>query len=184
MDHFYQNIDGFMSHKNTIFLDIVLQNFPLQGTWVELGSWTGKSVAYCVVELLKKNALGKFYAIDTWCGGEELKNNKNTKNIKEIFYKNIQPVIDKIEVIESLSWDAAIKFDDNSVDFCYVDAGHTYECVTKDLHAWWSKIKTGSYFGGDDYTKGHPGVQNAVWDFFGPKKIKVTRSGRCWFVKK
>ena len=109
---------------------------------------------------------------------------RNTKNIKEIFYKNIQPVIDKIEVIESLSWDAAIKFDDNSVDFCYVDAGHTYECVTKDLHAWWSKIKTGSYFGGDDYTKGHPGVQNAVWDFFGPKKIKVSRSGRCWFVKK
>ena len=79
MDHFYQNIDGFMSHKNTIFLDIVLQNFPVQGTWVELGSWTGKSVAYCVVELLKKNALGKFYAIDTWCGGEELKNNEKYK---------------------------------------------------------------------------------------------------------
>ena len=65
-----------------------------------------------------------------------------------------------------------------------MDAGHTYECVTKDLNAWWSKIKRDSYFGGDDYTKGHPGVQNAVWDFFGPKKIKVNRSGRCWFVKK
>ena len=85
MDHFYQNIDGFMSHKNIIFLDIVLQNFPVQGTWVELGSWTGKSVAYCVVELLKKKALGKFYNVDKKKKNKEIIYNKNTKNINEIF---------------------------------------------------------------------------------------------------
>ena len=58
MQHFYQHIDGFMSHKNTIMLDIVLEQFPEQGTWVELGSWTGKSTAYCVVELLEREKLG------------------------------------------------------------------------------------------------------------------------------
>ena len=36
MDHFYQHIDGFMSHKNTVMLDIVLDQFPAGGTWVEL----------------------------------------------------------------------------------------------------------------------------------------------------
>ena len=45
MNHFYQNIDGFMSHKNTVMLDIVLDSFPAGGCWVELGAWTGKSTA-------------------------------------------------------------------------------------------------------------------------------------------
>ena len=48
MNHFYQDIDGFMSHKNTVMLDMVLDQFPTSGTWVELGSWTGRSAAYCV----------------------------------------------------------------------------------------------------------------------------------------
>jgi len=42
MNHFYQPIDGFMNHKNTIILDVVLDQFPKLGTWVELGSWSGK----------------------------------------------------------------------------------------------------------------------------------------------
>lgn len=184
MEHFYQNIDGFMSERNTVFLDFILEEIKPQPVWVELGSWTGKSVAYCVVNLIQKNKLGKFYAVDTWDGGVELKDWETTKNLKEIFHNNVRPVLDKIEVVQSLSWDAAKLFQDESVDFCYVDAGHTYDCVSKDLEAWWPKIKPGSYFGGDDYTKGHPGVQQAVWDFFGPKNIRVRRSGRCWFVTK
>jgi len=184
MKHFYQNIEGFMSERNTMLLDLVIKDIRPNSTWVELGSWTGKSVAYCVVNLINKNKLGKFYAVDTWDGGIELQNDVTTKNLKDIFYNNVSPILDKIEVVQSLSWDAANLFHNESVDFCYVDAGHTYDCVSKDLEAWWPKIKSGSYFGGDDYTKGHPGVQNAVWDFFGPKNIKVRRSGRCWFVKK
>ena len=58
MEHFYQKFDGFMSEKNTVFLNIVLERFPANGVWVELGSWTGRSVAYCVVELLNRNKLG------------------------------------------------------------------------------------------------------------------------------
>lgn len=173
-----------MSERNTIFLDFILDEIKPQPVWVELGSWTGKSVAYCVVNLIQKNKLGKFYAVDTWDGGVELKDWETTKNLKEIFHNNVKPVLDKIEVVQSLSWDAATLFQDETVDFCYVDAGHTYDCVSKDLEAWWPKIKPGSYFGGDDYTKGHPGVQQAVWDFFTPLNIKVRRSGRCWFVEK
>jgi hypothetical protein len=39
------------------------------------------------------------------------------------------------------------------------------------------KCDLGAMFGGDDYTKGYPGVQQAVWDFFGPQNVKVRRSG-------
>jgi hypothetical protein len=87
-------------------------------------------------------------------------------------------------MLSMISWNAADKFNDNTVDFCYVDAGHSYDAVTNDLTAWWPKLRPGSMFAGDDYTKGYPGVQKAVWDFFGPQDIKVRRSGRCWLVTK
>jgi hypothetical protein len=185
MDHFYQDIDGFMSVRNTIMLDMVLEQFPKKGTWVELGSWTGRSAAYCVVELINRDKLGEFYCVDSWQGETDIAYDQGViQDMENIFRKNVNPVIDSITMLTMMSWAAAEKFKDESVDFCYVDAGHSYEAVTKDLTAWWPKLCPGAMFGGDDYTKGYPGVQQAVWDFFGPMNIKVRRSGRCWLVTK
>jgi hypothetical protein len=185
MEHFYQSIDGFMSHKNTVMLDLVLDQFPVGGTWVELGSWTGRSAAYCVVELINREKLGEFYCVDTWRGEAAIAyDTAIVQDLKKIFRQNIKPVLKQIKMLSMISWNAAGKFNDDSVDFCYVDAGHSYEAVTNDLTAWWPKMRPGSMFGGDDYTKGYPGVQQAVWDFFGPRDIKVRRAGRCWLVTK
>jgi hypothetical protein len=185
MDHFYQDISGFMSHKNTVMLDMVLDQFPPGGTWVELGSWTGRSAAYCVVELINRNKLGEFYCVDTWKGEAAIAYDTATvQDLKKIFRKNLKPVLKHITMLSMISWNAARRFEDNSVDFCYVDAGHSYAAVTNDLTAWWPKLRPGSCFGGDDYTKGYPGVQQAVWDFFRPRDIKVRRAGRCWLVTK
>jgi len=185
MDHFYQNISGFMSHKNTVMLDIVLEQFPAGGTWVELGSWTGRSAAYCAVELINRDKLGAFYCVDTWKGEAAIAYDTDiVQDLKNIFQRNLTPVIDHITMLSMMSWLAADGFNDESVDFCYVDAGHSYEAVSNDLTAWWPKMRPGSMFAGDDYTKGYPGVQKAVWDFFGPKDIKIRRAGRCWLVTK
>ena len=185
MDHFYHDIDGFMSHKNTVMLDLVLEQFPAGGTWVELGSWTGRSAAYCVVELINRDKLGPFYCVDTWKGEAAIAYDPATvQDLEKIFRQNLKPVVKEIKMSSMISWVAAEQFSDDSVDFCYVDAGHSYEAVTNDLTAWWPKLRPGSMFGGDDYTKGYPGVQQAVWDFFGPQDIKVRRAGRCWLVTK
>ena len=185
MDHFYHDIDGFMSHKNTVMLDLVLEQFPAGGTWVELGSWTGRSAAYCVVELINRDKLGPFYCVDTWKGEAAIAYDPATvQDLEKIFRQNLKPVVKEIKMLSMISWAAAEQFSDDSVDFCYVDAGHSYEAVTNDLTAWWPKLRPGSMFGGDDYTKGYPGVQQAVWDFFGPQDIKVRRAGRCWLVTK
>ncbi len=184
MEHFYQQVQGFMSDRNTIMLDLVLEYFPAGGTWVELGSWMGRSAAYCVVELINRDKLGDFYCIDTWDGGIEHQGWSELATLEQTFLDNISPIKDHVRLIKSDSWSAADQFEDESVDFCYVDAGHTYDCVTRDLQAWWPKVKSGCYFGGDDYTKGWPEVCRAVEDFFTPQKIKVSKSGRCWIVKK
>lgn len=186
MEHFYQNITGFMSHRNTVMFDLVIDRFPTNGTWVELGTWTGKSTAYCVVELINADKLGPFYCVDTWKGGEEHQcyDPGLLNNLESIFLTNVDPIRSLISPITDLSWQAAENFENHSVDFCYVDAGHTYEAVTNDLLAWWPKIRPGRDFAGDDYTKGWPEVQQAVHDFFGPLGVRVSRSGRCWIVTK
>lgn len=194
MEHFYKTIEGFMDHRNTPMLDLVLDGFPTKGTWVELGSYMGRSACYCVVELLNRDKLGPFYCVDTWQGGDGLENHplivdnqaheNFLNNAHENFLNNIAPIKEYIIDIESDSASAAARFKDNSIDFCYVDAGHTYEDVTKDLNAWWPKIRHGCRFGGDDYTKLWPEVCQAVEDFFEEKKIKVSRIGRCWIVTK
>lgn len=166
-------------------LDLVLEQFPTGGTWVELGSWTGRSAAYCVVELINRQKIGQFHCVDHWQGQPDIAYDpKIVQNLRQIFCTNLASVIDQINLIDNCSWDAAQQFDDQSVDFCYVDAGHDYESVTRDLQAWWPKMRDGSRFAGDDYTKGYPGVQQAVWDFFSVQNIPVSRSGRCWIVTK
>jgi len=185
MDHFYQDISGFMSHKNTVMLDLVLDQFPPGGTWVELGSWTGRSAAYCVVELINRNKLGEFYCVDTWQGEAAIAYDSDiVQNLEQIFRDNIKPVLNQITMLTEISWHAAEQFEDESVDFCYVDAGHSYQAMVNDLTAWWPKLRPGSAFAGDDYTKGYPGVQQAVWEFFGARNIRVRRAGRCWLVTK
>jgi hypothetical protein len=185
MEHFYQDISGFMSHKNTVMLDLVIDQFPAGGTWVELGSWTGRSAAYCVVELINRDKLGEFYCVDTWKGEAAIAyDTAIVQDLRKIFRQNVKPILKQIKMLSMISWNAAKKFEDDSVDFCYVDAGHSYEAVTNDLNAWWPKLRPGSMFGGDDYTKGYPGVQQAVWDFFRPLDIRVRRAGRCWLVTK
>ena len=184
--HFYQDIFGYMDEKNIGLFDLVIKNIKEDSVWVELGSWTGKSAAYCIVELMNNGKFKEFYCIDSWKGGEEHKNENFIINgtLAEIFLRNMSPVVENIRPIQALSWDAAENFDDEMVDFCYVDAGHTYSDVKKDLEAWWPKIKPGSYFGGDDFTKKFPGVQKAVFEFFDPLSCKVSRIGRCWYVIK
>ena len=186
MEHFFQNIEGFMGHKNTVMLDLIFPKMPNNCRWVEVGAWTGKSVAYSAVELINQGKFGEFHAVDSWDGGVELRDYDIVKEnqLKNIFLKNILPLQDKIQTIQSLSWDAAAHFDNESVDFCYLDAGHTYDCVIKDLEAWFPKIKTGSYFGGDDYTTEFAGLQQAVNEFFSSRNIAVEKIGRCWLIKK
>jgi len=137
MEHFYQNIDGFMNHRNTVMLDHVISTFPKQGVWVELGAWTGRSTAYCVVELIRRDWMGRFVSVDSWHGGQELADNANLPGVRELFLRNIRSVTDRVELIEGMSWEVAKQFAEESVDFCYVDASHDYDSVTQDLNAWW-----------------------------------------------
>lgn len=51
----------------------------------------------------------------------------------------------------ALSVEAAAGFADESLDWLYVDALHTYAAVLADLRAWFPKVRLGGMVSGDDY---------------------------------
>lgn len=57
----------------------------------------------------------------------------------------------KVEFVERFSMDALKLFDDESLDFVYIDANHEWPFVTQDIYYWSRKVKPGGIVAGHDY---------------------------------
>jgi hypothetical protein len=77
---------------------------------------------------------------------------------------------------------AASRFEDNSVDFVFIDADHEYESVKKDISAWYPKVRSGGVIAGHDFHDGGLGVQRAVREFF--ISFQLFNPGTVWFHNK
>jgi cephalosporin hydroxylase len=71
-------------------------------------------------------------------------------------------------------------YDDESLDFVFIDASHDYDSVISDLKSWFPKIKKGGYFAGHDFH--HQPIIKAVHEFFNQQEIVTKKS--CWMIKK
>ncbi len=92
---------------------------------------------------------------------------------------------DRAQIIKDYSVNGSKHVADNSLDFVFIDALHTYEAVTEDITAWYPKVRSGGLFAGHDYH--WEGVQKAVEEF----SIKNAIRGFCtpissdiWFFVK
>ena len=47
--------------------------------------------------------------------------------------------------------EALADFEDNSLDFVYIDANHDFVNFTQDLHEWYKKVRVGGIISGHDY---------------------------------
>ncbi len=80
---------------------------------------------------------------------------------------------------------AAQLFEDNQLDFVYIDANHSYQHVKEDLHIWYNKIRPGGIIAGDDYNHpSHLGVKKAVDEFFAAKGLKIKIIEPTWWFRK
>ena len=178
MEHFYKNLgEDWFTYPN--LYKMVVDKFPTNSHFVEVGVWKGMSAAYMAVEIINSGKDIKFDCIDNWeyIDLQTEIPESAYENLYEVFLQNIDPVKHIITPIRELSWDGAKHYDDNSLDFVFIDAAHDYESVKKDINAWFSKVKKGGIIAGHDYSW-CADVNKAVNEFFSGKTIYESEG--CW----
>lgn len=160
---------------------------PKNKKLVEVGSWKGKSAMFMAVEIALSGRDIEFYCVDTWEGCDDQKGIEDVEVMKsgqlyDIFIKNIEPVKEYIVPIRKASLEAVNDFEDNSLDFVFIDASHAYLDVKEDLKAWWPKVKKGGVFAGHDY-KHWAGVKKAVDEFAVNNNLKASGVSKgSWLI--
>ena len=134
----------------------VLQRLPKGGVIAEVGVGYGNFSTL----LLEKLQPEKFIAIDSFAITADaepwkqtfLKENKMTH--LEYYQNKFRPQIEKGQVVvyPGLSWKALAGLPDKSIDYLYLDAGHSYEEVAKDMEQVKKKIKDNGIIQFNDYT--------------------------------
>lgn len=156
MDHFYQNIHGWMDYEN--LYQQMVKTAPETSWFVEVGSWKGRSAAFMCVEIANSGKAIRFDCVDTWQGSSEHQAGGGCEDVDCItgqlmqrFLENMEPAQGQFTPLQMNSLQAAKLYKDASLDFVFIDAAHEYESVRADILAWLPKIKSGGYLAGHDY---------------------------------
>jgi FkbM family methyltransferase len=161
-------IKGFLSDGDMRTLSEHAGDIPPSGTVVEIGSFMGLSAIVMGQALMRTgNEAARIHCVDPWdssylskfgMGGE--------KTLREIFESNIERAgVDAMVLpIQKRSVNAAVAFEENSIDLLFIDGDHAYESCFADLCAWFPKVKPGGIILGHDCRSGS-GVMQAVDQF-------------------
>ena len=140
-----------LADREAVALDGLVREI-MGSVFVEIGSWKGHSASIIGAAIKEKG--GHLYCVDHWKGNEATENVDliDGDNIYRIFEHNMKSLElwDTITPIKKDSLTASKDFDNGSIDFLFLDADHRYEPFTRDLHAWYPKMKRGGIMCGHD----------------------------------
>lgn len=189
MEHFYNEIGENWFDYKELYEEMVLTHQD-GDHFVEVGSWKGRSSCFMGVEIFNSGKKIKLDCVDTWLGSEEHRNPNSEHYNQElindhnwlfnIFLKNATKLNGIITPFRMESITATKLYEDESLNFVFIDASHDYQSVFNDINAWYPKIKKNGFIAGHDFN--HLPVKNAVNDLFNQEEIK--EKGSCWIVQK
>jgi len=150
----------FFSQKESVRRDItrldlfneIKEDFQY-GHGVEVGTFKAEFSKFIL-----ENWNGTLYMVDVWNPlGDEYLDSSNHKNYQNQIYahamENLTGLEDRGIMIRAKSGKASEIFQDESLDFVYIDANHAYDFVVDDIQFWYNKVKSGGYLWGHDYLK-------------------------------
>lgn len=135
--------------------EALIADFPKDGVWAEVGTLQGR-FARRILDLASPK---KLVLIDMDYARFERQN----------FLKEISD--GTLELKQGMSWEVLSSFSNNFFDFIYIDAGHDYASVRKDLNIALQKVRSGGYIICNDFVNWSVmeaipyGVYKAVIDF-------------------
>ncbi len=112
------------------------------------------------ITLCQANPGLKLYSVDLWGldGGK----------YKDYHFRKYKEAKQRLatynaKLVRKSSMEAVRDFKDNSLDFVYIDANHSFDNVMRDIIEWATKVKRGGIVSGHDYENGpRVGVKDAV----------------------
>jgi len=145
----HDNIQGWFDYDD--FYDWILLQYK---TVVEIGAWKGKSAAYMGEMIMRREIDMEYTVIDHFKGNSNSILHKTdddiiNRRLYQIFIKNIEPVKNYVNVIVGNSHKVYNRFEDKSIDVLFIDGGHTYKEVKRDIMLWKPKVK--HIIAGHDY---------------------------------
>ena len=147
--------------------------------------------------LLREHESLTLYMVDPWTTHENNEVYKNSgdfhatlpQEAQDFLYEEtkrvVAPFLNRAIILREFSICAALKFEDNSIDFAFIDAQHTYEGVSEDVRIWKPKIKSGGWLCGHDFGRDKfPGVTKAVVEFADENNLKgELDQNYTWFIR-
>lgn len=127
-----------------------------EGIGVEVGVADG----WFSNRILLNSKVNLLLSIDPYGGQGE--SHLSTDELYLQAYQTLSVYGKRSAIIRQSSEVASKIISDDSLDFCYIDANHSYEECKADIERWYPKVKEGGYFCGHDYCDFHKGVKKAV----------------------
>lgn len=140
--------------------DLIQEHITPKTKMVEIGSFSGVSSELFALHCKEINC------VDRWVSYNEINDPEIIEGEKR--FDELVKKYSNIKKIKSSSEEASKMFEDESLDFVYIDAAHDYENVKKDILCWLPKVKLNGVIAGHDVTMS--GVYQAVNEIFGGAK--------------
>ena len=171
--------------RSVVFAQVVNLHVPKARLGAEVGVWRGHS-SIGFLRLLPN--LHRLYLVDSWSNYEDYSRSGDAKSQSD-FSKDQEIAKDRVyffgqkpQIVRGFSTNVAEEIADESLDFVFIDANHTYEYVISDIRAWTPKVRKKGVLGGHDYgAPGHEGVKRAVDEVFG-NRVNFGRD-YVWWVR-
>jgi hypothetical protein len=178
----YQSIEGWFDFDD--IYELALRRCGSKpARLVEVGAYKGRSTCYLAERIRETGLDVRFDVVDTFAGNEDVGHG----DLWPEFAANLERagLLSNLTVHRRSSVGAAATFKDQSLDFVFVDATHSFEAVSEDLAAWWPKLRPGALIAGHDYTNSF-GVRAAVDAFAAARGLgRAFRSNRSsWMIYK
>lgn len=150
----------------------------------EIGVLYGDTSCY----LLSKFPHLTLFCVDPYQGYNEPGSDRTDQTLaqyEKAAHEKCRPYGSRAQFMKAFSVEAAKVIPDQSLDFVFIDALHTYEAVRDDLLAWYSKVRGNGLVAGHDYR--WKGVTKAVDEFAVAHGINghcTTATSDIWFFIK
>ena len=146
----------------------ILEHIPKNGVGVEIGvlgaDWSK--------QLLENTLPAELILIDTYYSNDYPGQKRFNRKTHEQYIRNeFSSYNERVKVVKGLSWDCMSAFADQYFDWIYIDAGHDYNSVKRDLAQAKRTIKENGliimndYIMFDHFTKEKYGVVQATNEF-------------------